>query len=141
MKGIVKVKEIMSTNLQIFSPEATVKEATLRMAEVNVGILIITVPNTYNIVGVFSERDVVKKIVNQGLNPETTLVHEVMTSKVVAIDQNTDVIDAWKLMKEKHIRHLPITDASKNLIGVISARDVLDYLANTGQLIALLNRR
>lgn len=76
------------------------------------------------LVGVFSERDLMKRVIVQGLDPRTTKVSEVMTRELWAAEINDDHTVAMKIMSEQRIRHLPILDQG-NLAGFISLRDLL----------------
>jgi CBS domain-containing protein len=77
------------------------------------------------LVGIFSERDLMLRVVCKKLDPETTQVRDVMTSPVEAISRDFAADDALKLMLEKHIRHLPIVDRDGRLAGMISMRSLL----------------
>lgn len=76
------------------------------------------------LVGVFSERDLMKRVIVQGLDPRTTKISEVMTREIWAADTKDDHTVAMKLMAEQRIRHLPILD-NGDLVGFLSLRDLL----------------
>lgn len=76
------------------------------------------------LVGVFSERDLMKRVIVQGLDPRTTKISEVMTREIWASDIKDDHTVAMKLMAEQRIRHLPILD-NGSLVGFLSLRDLL----------------
>ncbi len=76
------------------------------------------------LVGVFSERDLMKRVIVQGLDPSATKVSEVMTRELWAADICDDHTVAMKIMSEQRIRHLPVLDQG-NLAGFISLRDLL----------------
>lgn len=76
------------------------------------------------LVGVFSERDLMKRVIVQGLDPSTTKVSEVMTRELWAAEICDDHTVAMTIMAERRIRHLPILDQG-NLAGFISLRDLL----------------
>jgi CBS domain-containing protein len=75
--------------------------------------------------GVFTERDVMNKIVLGKLDPETTPVSKVMTSPVTTVDQHVELGDALQTMLDRHIRHLPIVDREGKVLGMLSMRHVL----------------
>jgi CBS domain-containing protein len=77
------------------------------------------------LIGIFSERDLMLRVVSEKRDPEMTHIAEVMTFPVEAIDRDSTVDDALKLMLEKHIRHLPIVDRDGRLAGMISMRSLL----------------
>jgi CBS domain-containing protein len=77
------------------------------------------------LLGTFSERDLMLRVVLEKRDPERTQVREVMTSPVETIRRDSTADDALKVMLEKHIRHLPIMDRDGALCGMISMRSLL----------------
>lgn len=117
------VKDLLS-NRPVFtvSRNATVQDAAEHMARQNIGA--VTVMDESRLVGIFSERDVINRVVAKRLDPHTTPVSSVMTTNlVVAGADETYESCLWK-MKQANCRHLPVVDADR-LIGVISLRDLL----------------
>ena len=101
---------------------ATVMEAVRKMKEVNVGAVIVLDNGVLQ--GMFSERDVMLRIVFEKKDPEKTRVKDVMTTDVVAIGKNTKPDDAVKLMWEKHIRHLPVVREDGKVDGIVEIRNL-----------------
>jgi CBS domain-containing protein len=101
--------------------KASVLEAAQLMAARNVGI--VTVLEGSWIVGVFSERDVVYRVVTRGLDPARTPVEAVMTTSLVVADPEEDCQSAMRKMDEAGIRHLLVMSAGQ-LLSVISIRDL-----------------
>ena len=101
--------------------KATVSEAVHLMADHNVGIVIVL--DGDRLVGVFSERDVVRRVLHQGLNPATVPVDEVMTPNVVTADAEMAYEAAMRQMDGAAIRHLLVTSGSK-MLSMISIRDL-----------------
>ena len=114
---------IARTPLVGVAPEATVMEAVRKMAEERIGA--ITVTDGSRLVGMFSERDLMLRVVSEKRDPEQTRIRDVMTSPVETIGRDSSVDDALKVMLEKHIRHLPIEDRDGKLCGMISMRSLL----------------
>lgn len=102
--------------------ESTVNDAVKIMVGHDVGAL--PVLDDMRLVGVFSERDLMKRVIVQGLDPRTTKVSEVMTRDLWAADIRDDHTVAMQIMSEQRIRHLPVLDQGK-LAGFISLRDLL----------------
>jgi CBS domain-containing protein len=102
--------------------ESTVFDAVKIMVGHDVGAL--PVLDDMRLVGVFSERDLMKRVIVQGLDPRTTRVSEVMTREIWAADIKDDHTVAMKIMSEQRIRHLPILDKG-SLVGFLSLRDLL----------------
>jgi CBS domain-containing protein len=114
---------IARTPLVTVSLNATVMQAVRTMDRESIGAVGITQDDV--LVGIFSERDLMLRVVSKKLDPETTQVRDVMTSPVEAISRDFAADDALKLMLEKHIRHLPIVDRDGRLAGMISMRSLL----------------
>ncbi|HMK30399.1 MAG TPA: CBS domain-containing protein [Terriglobales bacterium] len=100
----------------------TVLDAARYMAEKNVGA--VAVVRAHELVGIFSERDLMKRVVSEGRNPKTTRVEEVMTKDPCVVSPNETLSNCMRLMKEHNFRHLPVCDGKK-LKGLISLRDLL----------------
>jgi CBS domain-containing protein len=102
--------------------EKTVLEAARFMMEHGIGAL--PVLRNDELVGIFSERDVMNRVVAAGRTPGTTKISEVMTANPRGVDMNETVEECLFLMKEFGFRHLPIV-SGKQLKGLISLRDIL----------------
>jgi CBS domain-containing protein len=99
-----------------------VSEAVRLMADHNVGIVIVL--DGSQLAGVFSERDVVRRVLHQGLDPASTPLGEVMTGSVITGDAEMDYESAMRAMDEAGIRHLLVTSGSK-MLSMISVRDLM----------------
>ena len=104
------------------SKNASVQDAAEHMARHNIGA--VTVMDDARLVGIFSERDVINRVVSKKLNPSNTPVSSVMTSDIVVATSDETHVSCLKKMKAANCRHLPVVDGDK-LIGVISLRDLL----------------
>lgn len=76
--------------------------------------------------GIFTERDVMLRVVHQQRDPRETQVREVMTSPVETASEETTAEEALTLMLERHLRHLPIVAGHKQLLGMLSIRNLLE---------------
>ncbi len=99
-----------------------VRKVAEKMSEKNVGA--VAVLDAGKLVGVFSERDLMNRVVARGLNPEKTTVAEVMTKSIVVAEPAEDIDSALQKMNSVGCRHLPVVDRG-NLVGMISLRDLL----------------
>jgi CBS domain-containing protein len=102
---------------------ATVMGALQEMEKSKVGAILIIDGDQLN--GVFTERDLMMRVVLQNKNPESTRVTDVMTSPVLTIAKDKAPDDVLKLMQEKHIRHLPLVNGEGYVEGMISIRHLL----------------
>jgi CBS domain-containing protein len=114
---------IARTPLVTVNQEASVLEAVSVMAQESIGAIAVTQGN--RLIGIFSERDLMLRVVSETRDPERTQVRDVMTSPVETIERDSTADDALKIMLEKHIRHLPIVDREGKLCGMISMRSLL----------------
>jgi CBS domain-containing protein len=104
------------------APSATVFEALQRMAEHNIGALLVM--NGDRLAGIFSERDYARKVVLRGLTSKDTTVGDLMTGKVITVGPEWTADQCMALMTEHHIRHLPVLDGDR-VLGVISIGDAV----------------
>jgi len=112
----------MSSPVITISPTATVSEAVRIMADKRIGSLIVT--ENEEIKGIFTERDLISKVLAKGLNPEKTTISEVMTpAPLVTITPDAEIAEAALLMIRKKIRRLPVIENGK-LVGIITAADL-----------------
>ena len=118
-----KLREIMREGfLFAVRRNATVAEAARTMVEKNVGI--VAVLDADRLIGVFSERDVVRRVIDKGLDPHTTVVEEVMTRNLVIADENEDYHTAMRTMDQANIRHLPVV-RNMQVVSMLSIRDLM----------------
>jgi CBS domain-containing protein len=137
MKTLIQVieekkhKEIIS-----IAPNRPVFDALVILAEYKIGAL--AVMEGDKLVGIFSERDYAREVVLQGRSSKTTHVTDVMTHNVITGNPHDTVESALKLLSEKRIRHLPVTENGK-VLGMLSLGDLVkETLAYQQRLIAEL---
>ena len=123
------------------APEDSVFHAARAMTERKVGAA--TVVDGTQVVGVVTERDVMKKVVATGIDPATTSVREIMTSPVLTIGLKTTVATAATMMRKHHIRHLVVLDDNDQLAGMLALRYLLydlmdDMERNVGDLMGFI---
>lgn len=102
--------------------EATVLDAAKVMNERRIGALVVT--SGEHAVGIFTERDILNRVVAVAKPPQGTSVGEVMTSPMACCRRDTPLADCKSVMTEKRIRHLPVVEEGK-LYGLISTGDIL----------------
>ncbi|MPW43109.1 CBS domain-containing protein [Acinetobacter guerrae] len=104
------------------SPDATVLEAISIMADKGIGALVVT--QNEEVVGILSERDYTRKVALMERSSYDTIVHEIMTPKVLTITRSNTVEECLQLMTDRHLRHLPVVEDNK-LVGLISIGDLV----------------
>ena len=132
MKTVREILKVKGADVWRVEPDATVFDALQRMAEKEVGALVVT--EGAQVVGLISERDYARKVVLQGRASPTTLVKEIMISPVVYIHLDQAIEECMALMTEKRTRHLPVIEDGK-LVGLISIGDIVKSIIDDQQFI------
>ncbi|HJM40196.1 MAG TPA: CBS domain-containing protein [Planctomycetota bacterium] len=104
-------------------PSATVRDASKAMAQANVGCT--AVMEGSHLAGLFTERDILKRVLLNDLDVDEVQVSDVMTLDIVTTQADMDIRLARILMREHHIRHLPVLEDDGTLLGVLSIRDLV----------------
>ncbi len=124
------VKDILSkkgTSVVALNAEDSVLDAARVMNEKGIGGLVVTDGGV--MVGVFTERDILRRVVTEQRDPAATPLRDVMTSPVVYCPPDAKLEDLTALMTEKRIRHLPVMDDDE-LCGIITTGDILAHAVN-----------
>ena len=108
------------------APEIPVLDAVRKMNQEHIGALLVCESN--ELVGIFTERDVLTRVVDAGRDPGSTRVVDVMTSEVETVRSSTGVQDAMALISERRFRHLPVIDDGE-LLGVVSSGDLTRWVS------------
>lgn len=103
------------------APEATVLHAVEKMNQERIGAVLVCISG--ELVGIFTERDVLFRVVGEGRDPASTKVIDVMTTEVVAVRSTTSIEEAMAVISERRFRHLPVVDDGK-LMGLVSSGDL-----------------
>jgi CBS domain-containing protein len=114
----------MSGEIRSIHLEATIREAGKLLQKYKVGSLLVDDGKRY--VGVITDTDMSRKAVAQGLDPTTTPVKRCLSKPIISVEDNQPLSDAVKLMKNKGIRHLAVTQ-DNTIIGILSVSDLLRY--------------
>ena len=119
------VKDLLTRRTVVSAgPRMTVSEAARLMAEERIGAL--PVIENGRLVGIFSERDALFRVVARDLDPDTTRLAEVMTPDPVTINAKRPLRHAMRLMYDGHFRHVPVVEDG-TVIGIVSVRDALGF--------------
>ncbi len=106
--------------------EATVFEAVHMMNEHSIGALIVR--RRGQMVGIFTERDVLRRVVGKRLDPAVLPIADAMTTDVICCTPATSIEEAREVMKVRRVRHLPILDAEGEVVGIVSIGDLNAHL-------------
>jgi CBS domain-containing protein len=123
------------------APDLTVHAAALAMTDRNVSAAAVT--DNGRLVGIITERDVLRQVVAAHRDPMEVRVDQVMSSPAISVSLRTSVADAAAIMRENHIRHLTVLGADGQVAGILAQRyvlyDILDDLErNVGDLMAFV---
>lgn len=121
------VRDIMNKDPQMVNKDQPLMEVVKLMAEKNIGAVIVTDGNKP--IGIFSERDLLKKVIAQDVDPSKCEIASVSTPKLTGIKATSSVETCAREMYRLNLRHFPVSDDGK-IIGMISIRDVLGGLIN-----------
>ena len=125
MGAVSNLLDSKGSDVLTVDPEATIRVAIEQMAEISAGTALIMEGGT--VVGIISERDVMRKVLLKGKRLHEVKVREIMTTDLTTITPDTPLEDCMKLITDKRIRHLPVLRDGK-LCGIISIGDVVKYL-------------
>jgi CBS domain-containing protein len=121
MAGIVLVRDIMSRDVRVVRPDTTVKEVVATMTKFDIGSVVVCQGD--RAVGIITERDILTRLVEPSLAPETLPAKQIMTSPVVTITETASMEEAAKLMARKRIKKLPVMNNGK-IVGIITFTDI-----------------
>ncbi len=113
-------------NPAVVGPDTSAADAIQLMLEHRVGA--VTVVDEQRVVaGIFTERDVLRKLALSGRDPAKTPVSELMTVPVILATADTSPGEAFSIMMERHFRHLPVVDDRGRVIAILSIRNLLQW--------------
>jgi CBS domain-containing protein len=122
MAGIVLVRDIMSKDVRVVRLDSSVKEVVATMNKFNIGSIIVVQGDRP--VGVITERDILRRVVEPCLAPEILTARQVMTSPVVSISETASLDEAAGLMAKKKVKKLPVMNEEK-LVGIVTFTDIV----------------
>jgi len=118
VKSLVEPKKLI-----LLAPETTVGEAARHMAAKNTGAVLVMEGDA--LVGIFTERDAVFRVLAKGLDAQTTALRQVMTSKPATVAPATSYGHALLIMQERRFRHVPVVENGR-VLGIVAARNAMD---------------
>lgn len=119
------VKKLISgKRLTFVTPDSDVFEASVKMADARIGALLVL--SEGKLVGIFTERDILNRVVAKGKDPAKTKISEVMTKDVAVSDAEETYEECLSQMRKLGCRHMPVVEGDR-LLGVLSIRDLLSH--------------
>jgi CBS domain-containing protein len=138
MPTVKDVLALKGESLFTIGSQADVLEATRKMNQHKVGALVVM--DGGRVVGIFTERDVLRRVVAEERQPREVKVADVMTADVICCAMEDDLDDVSAIMKTRRIRHVPVCESDGSLHGIISIGDVnAQYASHAEQHIHFLN--
>jgi len=122
MEADMKIREIMTQQVETVSPDTSLKEAARMMRDADIGFL--PVGENDRLVGTLTDRDIAIRAVADGKDPNSSKVRDAMSSDLVFAFEDQDSNEAAQIMSEKQIRRLPILNRDKRLVGVVAVGDL-----------------
>jgi CBS domain-containing protein len=124
---ITAILDRKGKNVFSVPPTLSVADAVAEMNRHRVGSVLVIDGN--RLVGIFTERDVLRRVVGAGLDPKRSLVADVMTAGVITVSPDVSIEETMVLFTEKRCRHLPVMDNGQ-LVGTISIGDITRWMAD-----------
>jgi len=122
----MSVLELCDREIAAVSLDSTVADAIHKMLDHHVGAVAV-VDSDYRVAGIFTERDVLRKMSLSRTDPQTTPIRQLMTTPVEMATLSTGPGEALTTMLERHFRHLPVADDNGKLLGILSIRNLLEW--------------
>lgn len=119
-----------SRRVHTVTPETSVADAVQRMAEESIGAVLVT--DDHELLGIFTERDVLVRVISKKLDPTRTAVRQVMTPEPLCLRSTTPIAEALQIATGGKYRHFPVVEAEK-LVGLLSVRDLMSWLVRAQQ--------
>jgi len=126
----LKVKDLMTTDVAVVGPEQSMATAATVMADDSLSSLVVVDNGT--VVGIITEKDFLERVVAKGKSILDMKVRDVMSYPVVSILPEATVLEAGQVVKDKHIKRLPVIDGDKKLVGIITQTDLIRVLTSYG---------
>lgn len=121
---------IHDQRISTVTPKNTVREAARVMTEHDIGAILVV--ENAKLAGIFSERDLLKRVVGRDLDPDAVLVSDVMTKNPDTLPPEADIRQAMRLMVEHGYRHIPVVDG-QHIVGMVSVRDIYTNMVKSIQ--------
>lgn len=124
----MKIKDIMTSNVECVRPDDTLQEAALKMKEMEIGPL--PVCDRLLVVGMLTDRDIAVRGVAAGRDPRSTQVRDVMTREVIRCYEDEEVEEAERLMQTRQVRRILVVNRDDRLVGIVSLGDLAAETGN-----------
>jgi CBS domain-containing protein len=118
----MRVKDVMTPQAEVASPDQTVEDAAVIMKTLDIGVL--PVSDEEGLVGILTDRDIVMRVLGEKRDPKAVRVGEAMTPNIVSCLEDDELSKAATLFADHQIRRLPVLNSERQLVGIISLGDL-----------------
>jgi CBS domain-containing protein len=132
MPTVADVLAAKGEQVHSVSPDTTVLDTIRKMNQHKIGAVLVMQGSS--VAGIFTERDVLRRVIGEERNPAQVKVSEVMTEDVICVEPETDLDEVASIMKQKKIRHIPVCGDAGSLHGMVSIGDVNAYHASNQEM-------
>ncbi len=122
MKTVRNILEHKNTEVATVPVGTTIRQAVKVMAKMSIGSVLIT--DNKGLKGIFTERDVMKRVVAENMDPDTTLVDDVMSTDIMTCSLDDTIEEVSRFITTARKRHIPVTEKGK-LVGICTAGDIM----------------
>ncbi|MEL7564548.1 MAG: CBS domain-containing protein [Dehalobacterium sp.] len=117
----MKVRDIMTENVEIVTPETSLEDVAKIMTENDIGC--VPVCQNQTVLGMITDRDIIIRVIAKGKNPATTRAKDIMSTEIKTVSPDTDAHAAANIMSESQIKRLPVVENGK-LTGILALGDL-----------------
>lgn len=125
----MKIKDIMSKDVEVVPPDAPLHEVAQKMQQRDCGCVIVVKDD--RLVGMITDRDIALRCVAKSHDPVTTKAEDVMSPEILYCMDSDDADDVARNMGENKVRRLPVLDANKRLVGIVTLGDLASNTNHT----------
>jgi len=122
MSGILLVRDVMTTDVKTVRPFSTVKDVVQKMNKFGIGSIVVVEEDRP--IGIITERDILRRILEPFLDPSVIKAKDIMSTKLVTVSGDVSIEEAARLMANRKIKKLPVVENEK-LVGIVTSMDVM----------------
>jgi len=122
MEGVLLVRDVMTENVRTVRPNSTITEVVRKMNKFEVGSVVVV--EGEKPVGIITERDILRRVLEVTLAPEAMKAKGIMSSPLVTVNDQLTVEEAARIMSDRHIKKLPVVKDGK-LAGIVTSTDIV----------------
>jgi len=122
MAGVLMVRDVMTKAVKTVRIDSTIREVVQKMNKFDIGSIVVV--DDRRPVGIITERDILRRIVEQYIDPSIVKVNEIMSQPLMTVDPDASIEESARLMAKKQIKKLPVVENGR-LVGIITSMDIM----------------